>query len=71
MRGYVKERVRLIDEIEFTCPFCKKDCSYGTDPTDNTDVVVHAWPMCGDYEKREASEYIAACAREVKKYAPN
>jgi hypothetical protein len=43
--------------LEFTCPFCGKQCTATTEPDLG---VTHVLPMCEKFEKLEPDEFLAA-----------
>lgn len=65
--------VALVDDdsaVEFECPFCGRQCLYGSTDTMG-EVVSHILPSCRVYNENDGTGYLYACLKEIKKHAPN
>lgn len=49
---------KVKNDIRFICPFCKLDAAYGEMGEDNHPLVLHALPMCTEFEKLSPDEYV-------------
>lgn len=48
----------------FKCPFCGKDAQAGYTAEDEA-VVIHALPMCAEFERLDPLEYVIQVNRNI------
>lgn len=63
-----------VKDLEGICPGCGRNFAFGstTSGPDRRPFVLHAMPMCADFEKREPIEYLAWIndVRDAEERAP-